>query len=255
MDPQLMALLQMMGGAGGTAASAAFPPLAIAQLGLGAIQTGVALKNLNNLRKQRMPQFSDNMGYLDSNAQMWQNRMRGGLDPSTINLFQNQQGMQRASAFRRMQDVSGGQSGSYLGRLAALGNITGGLELAKMSDQARLQAMYQLDAVNRARLAQSNMQVGADRQYRMQQEQAYGRALQSGTKNLATAIDYGLPSTFQWLNNRGSQGSMDPASQTQLPMVTPMQIPSAGGSDPYGYAPAENVPAFQTPGFNPYAPL
>ncbi len=203
--------------------SAAFPPLAVAQFGLGAIQTITALKQLNELKRERVAKYTDNLAPLQENVNMWKGRSEEGLPSSFIDLARGENARQTASTFRRIQDVSGGQLGSSFARVAAMDRIRLGLNLAQMSDSARREAMGQLARSREGMVNQLNLQTSADRNYRMMREQSMGGALKAGTQNLTQAIDYGLPNIFPGGFSSGP-GAVSSTIPADVSMSNPGQL-------------------------------
>ena len=191
--------------------------LAAGQLVLGAIQTGVALNRLNQLSKQPLAQYSDNVAPFQQNIQMYENQVRNGLDPNTINLATNTAADQNASTYRRIQDMTGGQGASAFARIAAMDRVRLANSLAGMSAQERRAAMASLAQSRVGYANQMNRDIAARQQQRMAQEQAWGGALKAGTYNLQQAFDYGISPNLQ--NMIGSGGS--PVMPTATPTTTP----------------------------------
>ena len=203
--------------AGMSLAGAANPYVAVGQAALGAYQTATALNRLNKLNKQPWDQFSNNMAPLQQNVSMWQDRVNTGLPQSYINQAYNTNAQQTASAYRNIQDSSGGQMGTSFARIAALDRVRLGQNLAAMSDQARREAMGQLAGARSAVASQMNLQTQANRNLRMMQEQALGGALRAGTQNLASFVDYSL---MPQIGNKFSMGVPLPKQETIAADVT-----------------------------------
>jgi hypothetical protein len=231
-----------------SAAGMANPAFAAAQFGLGLVQSGVSLYRLNELRKQRMAQFSDNIDPLKQNVSMFQERMEQGVPQSYLDLATNTAQSQQAARYRNIADSSSGM-GSYLARAASVDTANLGLRLAQMSDQERRTAMGQLESARRSLVSQMNMDTQARRQYRLMQEQALGGALRAGTGNMAQAIDYGMPALgkmfrgsggYSGSNSGGSQPAMDYPVSTLDPYNQQGMAPIFEGMEqgrnvPYGY--------------------
>ncbi len=228
-----------------TAGSAAFPPLAIAELGLGAIQTGVSLARLKKLRDEEMASYNDNLAPLQQNVNMFQNEFNHGLPQAYVAQAYGANAAQNASAYRRIQDVSGGQLGNAFSRIAAMDRIRLGLSLASASADYRRSIMGQLSEANRSITNQKNLQTGQDLRYRMMQEQALGGALKSGTENLAGAIDYSI--VPQFLNPQSPQPVAPTPGLPVAPAQTPQPIgPQTPNVDQFGnFIPDDSLIQYQ----------
>jgi hypothetical protein len=229
MDPsQYLSLASTLAGAG----SMAFPPLGVAQGVLGGIQTAVALKRLADLRKEKMPSYLDNIAPLQENVNMWEQRMNQGIPQSFLNQATQQNAQGTASAYRYINDTSGGQLGGAFSRVAALDRVRFATSIAAMNDQARREAMGYLANARSQLVQQQNQQTAQDLRYRQMREQALGQALRAGTQNLTGFLDYGL------------SGLIKPGGQTAQPVATTptselVQAPQQGITP---------VPAQTTPG-------
>lgn len=223
-------LLQLKDQAGGR------PPMG--QMVLGGIQTVVGLNGLRKLNKQKYPGFSQDVTGLQENVDMWTQRSQQGIPQSYIDQATNQQSSQLASAYRQIQDTSGGQLSNSFGRIAAMNRVNFAMQLAQLNDQARRQAMTQLaqsrGVLNTTLLGQSNLQTNQETQRRIMLEQAYGGALKAGTANIQQAVDYG-----------GQSYKGPGVGQTQP--GAPQQV---GG--PNVYAPQQTQ--FTVPEYNVYQP-
>lgn len=225
-----MALLAQ---AGTGAAGAAVPPLAIAQGVLGGIQTAASLSALHKLNKEGIPQFNGG-SQLAQNEAMYKSAMDSGMPRAFMDAALNQNRNQTSGAYRYIQDASNGQLGNAFGRVAAMDRNTMGLKLGEMNAQYRTNMMNHL-ANTRAQLqSQNNMETNAARDYYLRKMAAYGGALQAGTHNLSTAIDYAKwPNTTQ--PAPGNQPlavtpAVTPAAQPVVPAMTPYQ-PVGYGDD------------------------
>jgi len=247
MDP---ATMQMLAQLGMGAASTAVPGVAVAQGVLGGIQTAVSLAKLAELNKQGIPKY-DGGQQLKTNIGMYQNAMNTGLPQSFSNIAKSQQANQQASAYRQIQDASGGQLGSAFGRVAGMNQNSLGLSLAQMNDQYKQAMMNHLSNARTQLQAQNNMETNAARQYYMQQQQAYGGALQAGTHNLTTAIDYAKwpnstqPGTSEIAQNMPA--TPQPVAQEPIANNIPYTgqfnttLPAANTQQPVNYSLGDNV--------------
>lgn len=216
--------ITQVAGAAGSLAMGANPYIAAGQLVLGGIQTATALARLNKLRNKQWSQFDENMKPLQQNVTMWQDRMNNGIPQSYQNQAYAASAMQNASAYRNIQDMSGGQMGTAFGRVAAMDRNRLGLNLAQMNDQARREAMGYLANARSQVVSQMNMQTQAERQQRMMQEQALGGALRAGTQNMTQAFDYTVMPKLMGMG--GGQQTAQPAAQPAAQQMTTNPVPA-----------------------------
>jgi len=234
--------------------------LAVAQLGLGAIQTGVALYKLRQLSKQRRARFSDNIAPLQRNVDMWQNRMDSGLPLADYTRAMQTQAQQQAGAYRSIADNTVGMGG-YFARVAGLDRVNLASQLANMSQQERMNAMRQLGQSRQILVNQMNMDTRDQIQQRMMTEQALGGALRAGTQNMAQAIDYsrdperaGNQNAAQTTNYsinpylaglmRGNVPNGNPVDQSGVPVQNTMGIvsdPTDNSTFQTGYGTVEDL--------------
>lgn len=134
-------LINLAAGAGGLGA--------LAQVGFGIYQ-GINAKRLQQkFDAQEKATFAQSLGPLNENRSMFQRQMQQGLSPQARALATQTAAGQQASQFRQINDISGGQMGSALGRLGALNTNQLGLNLALQDQQARERAMQGIASVNR----------------------------------------------------------------------------------------------------------
>ncbi len=224
-------------------ASSAFPPLAVAQGVLGAVQAGVALSQLQKLRREKMAQYSDNLAPLQQNVRMYEQAFNQGLPQAYSNQAYSAAAGQNASAYRRIQDMGGGQLSNVFSRISGMDRIRLAQSLAGMNADYRRQAMSALSQSRGAVVGQMNLQTQADRSYRLMREQALGGALKAGTQNLTQAIDFGL-------------GSL--VGRNQVPQTVPQTVPQdqfmLGQPGPVDYFPPDTSYDF-VGGYQPKSPV
>ena len=227
----------------------AFLPF-VPQLALGAIQTGVALNQLNKLRGQALPRYD--FSPTQANVSMYKQRLAQGLPPAEIAAMQQTQAAQNAGGYRQATELSGGQLSSAIGRIGQLQNINLATRMGQMQAQERRAAQSALAASQSALQGQMNMQTQYDMQRRAQEEQALGGAMRAGLQSMGNALTYGA---FDYLGGvNKTKGTPEIATMTEqsvanvtpaLPMGTPLQMAP-------GFAPSY----MQTPAYwlNQYGP-
>jgi hypothetical protein len=240
----------------------AFLPF-VPQLALGAIQTGVALSQLNKLRDQPLPRYD--FSPTQANVSMYRQRLAQGLPPAEIASMQQTQAAQNAGGYRQATELAGGQLSSAIGRIGQLQNINLATRMGQMQAQERRAAQSGLAASQGALQGQMNMQTQYDMQRRSQQEQALGGALRAGLQGMGNALTYGAfdylggvgkgsgtPETQAMLQNSGA--SMTPYNKGQYPMT---QEDYFNMGTPFGTRMSEGMaysPSYSAPGAlpNPY---
>lgn len=208
----------------------AFLPF-VPQLALGAIQTGVALNQLNKLRGQALPRYD--FSPTQANVSMYRQRLAQGLPPAEIAAMQQAQAAQNAGGYRQATELSGGQLSSAIGRIGQLQNINLATRMGQMQAQERRAAQSSLAASQSALQGQMNMQTQYDMQRRAQEEQALGGAVKAGLQGVGNALTYGAFDYLRGLNK--TKGTPEIATLNQqsmanvtpgLPMGTPLQMAS-----------------------------
>lgn len=215
----------------------AFLPF-VPQLALGAIQTGVALSQLNKLKNQPLPKYD--LSPTQSNVSMYKQRLAQGLPSAEIAAMQQAQAAQNAGGYRQATELSGGQLSNAIGRIGQLQNINLATRMGQMQAQERRANQSALAASQGALQGQMNMQTQYDMQRRSQQEQALGGALRAGLQGMGNALTYGA---FDYLGGVG-KGSGTPETQALMDnsraSMTPMN---------YNFYPSAPIlSSFNTPG-------
>lgn len=226
----------------------AFLPF-VPQLALGAIQTGVALNQLNKLRKQELPRYD--FSPTQANVSMYKQRLAQGLPPAEIAAMQQAQAAQNAGGYRQATELAGGQLSSAIGRIGQLQNINLATRMGQMQAQERRAAQSSLAASQSALQGQMNLQTQYDMQRRAQEEQALGGAMRAGLQGMGNALTYGA---FDYLKGISKQST--PQTQTVLEQSTANLTPALPMGTPLQMAP-EYTPSFrQTPDYwmNNYGP-
>ena len=168
MDPLTMLLIS----AGIQAASAAYRGIK-------------AQKGLKELQKQKIARYSDAAAPIQENKAMYQDMAKFGMGPASTTLAKNQfaAGQKALSAA-----PAGGQLRTQIGRLASANAGGFANQLAAQNEAIRRQGMA---GVAQANLGLSSLQqrdVATDIQRRMQQEQAYGQAMQDARREALGAV-------------------------------------------------------------------
>ena len=243
----------------------AFLPF-VPQLALGAIQTGVALGQLNKLRNQPLPRYD--FSPTQANVSMYRQRLAQGLPSAEIAAMEQAQAAQNAGGYRQATELAGGQLSSAIGRIGQLQNINLATRMGQMQAQERRSAQSALAASQGALQGQMNMQTQYDMQRRAQEEQALGGAMKAGLQSMGNALTYGAFDYLGGLNKTSGTPEISSVTQQSAANVTPAQFPLSqedyfNMGTPFNtrigenafYAPDYQAPAVtNTYGFAPNAP-
>lgn len=233
----------------------AFLPF-VPQLALGAIQTGVALSELNKLRNQPLPRYD--FSPTQANVSMYRQRLAQGLPPAEIAAMQQAQAGQNAGGYRQATELSGGQLSSAIGRIGQLQNINLATRMGQMQAQERRAAQSGLAASQSALQGQMNMQTQYDMQRRAQEEQALGGAMRAGLQGIGNALTYGAFDYLGGLNKASATPEVASVTQQSVANVTPAQYPMTKDAyfdmgTPFNTRVGEN--AFYAPDYQASTPM
>lgn len=172
------------------------PVIPIATAALGLYQTISSMSALNKLKKQALPSYTDpkNMAPLLKTQQMYQQRFDQGLSPEENASFLNNMRSSVAGSVRSVSDLFGKSAGGALAATVGNSMRNAFMDLAKLNAAARQNAMGGLSSANSAIAGQYNRQTAQDYNYRMAAENAYGKAMQQGLKNIVDPINFGIMS-------------------------------------------------------------
>lgn len=203
----------------------AFLPF-VPQLALGAIQTGVALSQLNKLRGQALPRYD--FSPTQANVSMYKQRLAQGLPPAEIAAMQQAQAAQNAGGYRQASELAGGQLSSAIGRIGQLQNINLATRMGQMQAQERRAAQSGLAASQSALQGQMNLQTQYDMQRRAQEEQALGGAMRAGLQGMGNALTYGAFDYLGGANKVGGTPEIATTTQQSVANMTPTQFANQG---------------------------
>lgn len=227
----------------------AFLPF-VPQLALGAIQTGVALGELNKLRNQPLPRYD--FSPTQANVSMYRQRLAQGLPPAEIAAMQQAQAGQNAGGYRQATELAGGQLSSAIGRIGQLQNINLATRMGQMQAQERRAAQSGLAASQSALQGQMNMQTQYEMQRRAQEEQALGGAMKAGLQGIGNALTYGAFDYLGGLNKTSATPEISTVTQQSVANVTPALPMGSPLQMAPGFAPSYmQTPAYWTNAYGP----
>jgi len=158
--------------------------------GLGAIQTGVGLYQLNKLSKTPQPEYKASKGTLAAN-QRAQEMSQMGYTPSQIAAFKANMGTALNTQFANQRNLAGGNLAGALGARRSMQNLMAMNQFAVGDADRQMQNIRYADEQTAGLQRMQNMNTEAAMRRRLMTEQALGAAVQQGTVNMAGAFDTG----------------------------------------------------------------
>jgi hypothetical protein len=156
---------------------------------LGAVQSVVALKGLNDLSKQGTPKIVDGsvMDPILENKNYQSQRAKFGMNAEERNSVNQSLDSAGATGFR--QASAYGNTGGAIGRLMSYNKMKGIIDLAGKDAQLKDVMMGQVAQTNRQISGLEQTQNQADFNVYQQKIQAMGRALSSGLTNVGSSLN------------------------------------------------------------------
>ena len=158
--------------------------------GLGAIQTGVGLYQLNKLSKTPVPEYKASAGTLAAN-QRAQQMSQMGYSPSQAAAFKANMGTALNTQFANQRNLAGGGLAGALGARGTAQKLQAMNQFAVGDADRQMQNIRYADEQTAGLQRMQNMNTEAAMRRRLMTEQALGAAVQQGTVNMAGAFDTG----------------------------------------------------------------
>ncbi len=158
--------------------------------GLGAIQTGVGLYQLNKLSKTPQPEYTASAGTLAAN-QRAQEMSQMGYTPSQIAAYKANLGTALNTQFSNQRNLAGGSLAGALGARGTAQKLQALNQFAAGDADRQMQNIRYADEQTAGLQRMQNMNTEAAMRRRLMTEQALGAAVQQGTVNMAGAFDTG----------------------------------------------------------------
>jgi hypothetical protein len=158
--------------------------------GLGAIQTGVGLYQLNKLSKTPQPEYTASKGTLAAN-QRAQQMSQMGYTPSQIAAYKANLGTALNTQFANQRNLAGGNLAGALGARGTAQKLQALNQFAAGDADRQMQNIRYADEQTAGLQRMQNMNTEAAMRRRLLTEQALGAAVQQGTVNMAGAFDTG----------------------------------------------------------------
>jgi hypothetical protein len=169
------------------ASESSFNPIGF---GLGAIQTGVGLYQLNKLSKTPQPEYTASKGTLAAN-QRAQQMSQMGYSPSQAAAFKANMGTALNTQFANQRNLAGGNLAGALGARGTAQKLQAMNQFAVGDADRQMQNIRYADEQTAGLQRMQNMNTEAAMRRRLMTEQALGAAVQQGTVNMAGAFDTG----------------------------------------------------------------
>jgi hypothetical protein len=158
--------------------------------GLGAIQTGVGLYQLNKLSKTPQPEYKASAGTLAAN-QRAQQMSQMGYTPSQIAAYKANLGTALNTQFANQRNLAGGNLAGALGARGTAQKLQSMNQFAVGDADRQMQNIRYADEQTAGLQRMQNMNTEAAMRRRLMTEQALGAAVQQGTVNMAGSFDTG----------------------------------------------------------------
>lgn len=174
MDPMTMMMLANMSkkAIGGATATAG-----------GIIQLATGLSQLRKANRLPFPDYREGMQYAMDTKRLYQENFKTGLGQERMDQMRRNVGAQNIQTYRSVVENAPQLAGAY-GRVAALNQIQNERALAQMDQSFRESQLAGLTRANAEISTIERRAAAAQRQYKMQAEQAAGAAIKAGSENL-----------------------------------------------------------------------
>jgi hypothetical protein len=158
--------------------------------GLGAIQAGVGLYQLNKLSKTPVPEYTASKGTLAAAARA-QQMSQMGYTPSQIAAYKANLGTALNTQFANQRNLAGGNLAGALGARGSMQKFSALNQFAAGDADRQMGNIRYADEQTAGLQRMQNMNTEAAMRRRLMTEQALGAAVQQGTVNMAGAFDTG----------------------------------------------------------------
>lgn len=158
--------------------------------GLGAIQTGVGLYQLNKLSKTPLPEYKATAATLAANQRAQQNAQMG-YTPSQAAAYKANLGTALNTQFANQRNLAGGNLAGALGARGTAQKLQALNQFAAGDADRQMGNIRYADEQTAGLQRMQNMNTEAAMRRRLLTEQALGAAVQQGTVNMAGAFDTG----------------------------------------------------------------
>ena len=175
------------GGGGGATDGSSFNPIGF---GLGAIQAGVGLYQLNKLSKTPVPEYKATKETLAA-AGRAQEMSKMGYTPSQTAAYKANLGTALNTQLANQRNLAGGSLSGALGARGSMQKFSAMNQFAAGDADRQMGNIRYADEQTSKLQNLQNMNTEAAMRRRMMTEQALGQAVQQGTTNMAGAFNSG----------------------------------------------------------------
>lgn len=161
------------------------PWMSIAQLGLGAIQTGVAASKMAGLPERRQYAATPEM---EQATAMFRNMAQNGMSMDERAAYENQIARQSNAAYRRSMETAPGSAQATLAAIESA-RLSSANDLALQNAAIKRSGMGMFSNMASQKQAISDRNVSDQNAYRDRSEQALGQAMQAGIGNMFGAFN------------------------------------------------------------------
>jgi hypothetical protein len=174
MDPITMMLLANISkkAIGGAAATAG-----------GVIQLATGLSQLRKANKLPFPDYREGMQYAMDTKRLYQENFKTGIGQEKMDEMRRNVGAQNIQTYRSIAENAPQMASAY-GRVGALNQIANERGIAQMNQSFKESQLSGLARANAEISTIERRAAAAQRQYKMQAEQAAGAAIKTGSENL-----------------------------------------------------------------------
>jgi hypothetical protein len=197
MDPMTMQLLMGMvsgGGGGQGGGGMSLNPLKMAGQAAGAIggavQMAVGYAQLAKAKKLPFPNYTDGMQYANENMDMYRRQYREGMGQNVLGGIRKETTATTAKTMRSLAETTPQFAGQEASRMGALDRMTTEATLSKLDAGVKKSAVGGMTKAAADISEIQQRQVKAERDYKIQAQEAAGNAIATGSENLVQGIQY-----------------------------------------------------------------
>lgn len=172
---------------GGSMDSGGPNPAASASMLMGLTQMAVGMSQLRKANRLPFPGYLASKAPYAEMASLYDRNIRMGIGSEQRGIMQTQNNLRSA---QQMNAISQGspQASALFGRTAALDRTSGAMQIAQADYAARQAAMSAKERMNAAMSLIVQKDIKASRDYRIDAEQAAGKAIARGSENIAETL-------------------------------------------------------------------
>ena len=149
----------------------------------GIVQLATGLSQLRKANKLPFPDYREGMQYAADTKRLYQENFKTGLGQEKMDQMRRNVGAQNIQTYRSIAENAPQMAGSY-GRVAALNQIQNERGIAQMNQSFKESQLAGLARANAEISTIERRAVAAQRQYKIQAEQAAGAAIKAGSENV-----------------------------------------------------------------------